>query len=116
MGIWDDVYLVFSTNVFIQQVTIRQQVAEHTATVTTHVEVNARQGCSARLRVILAGETFDAEPLVVERLVEVSPGTSHHQLELAVPQPRLWWPWDCGRPDLYRMTIEVRNGAEISER
>jgi beta-mannosidase len=40
-------------------------------------------------------------------------GTNHHTLDIAVPQPRLWWPWDHGRPDLYRLTIEIRDSEQV---
>ncbi|MFN2167029.1 MAG: glycoside hydrolase family 2 protein, partial [Anaerolineae bacterium] len=30
-----------------------------------------------------------------------------------VPEPQLWWPWDHGRPDLYRLQVEVRDGRQV---
>ncbi len=62
---------------------------------------------------VVSGETFASEPLVAEHGLELTPDSQPCRVEVAVPQPRLWWPWDNGRPDLYRLTVEVLDGDRV---
>jgi beta-mannosidase len=107
MGIWDDVYVVVSGDAFIRDAAAQQQWMGDAVALAVIIEVDAHQGRTVRLRCTLAGATFESEPQSVERVVELTTGISRHCVELAVSQPRLWWPWDHGRPDLYRLTTEV---------
>ena len=107
MGIWDDVYIVSSQAVFIQDIAVRARVDGSRASVRVAVEIDSRLTASVRIRTCLAGETFDAEPIVVEQVVDLAPGANRYQIEIEVPEPRLWWPWDQGRPDLYRVRVEA---------
>ena len=110
MGIWDDVYAIASGDAFIRDVEVTQQLGQDQAQLAITVEVDARVSRTALLRCTLAGESFDATPVVVKRTIEAESGTTHHNLELQVPEPHLWWPWDQGSPDLYRLTVEVWDG------
>ena len=36
--------------------------------------------------------------------------------EMDVPEPRLWWPWDHGQPDLYTLTVKAqRQGHTLDD-
>jgi beta-mannosidase len=107
MGIWDNVSLVLSEDAFIQHVATRQRATEGGNSLAASLEIDARRALRARLRCTLTGATFDSELLEAERLVDLPVGGGRHTVEVEVPQPRLWWPWDQGRPDLYRLVIEV---------
>ncbi len=113
MGIWDDVYAVLSGDVFIREVVARPQLVGSEAWLSIEVELDARTDHSLYLRCTLTGETFDAEPVLVVAPVELAAGTRRQALEFTVPQPRLWWPWDHGRPDLYRLAVEVWDGDQL---
>jgi len=113
MGLWDDVTLVVSDDVLIRTIAARPSFAGAGVTLAVEVEIDARLPRPARIRISLAGETFAGEPLVVENAVELTPGSNPYHAEMAVPQPRLWWPWDHGRPDLYRLTVEVLEGDRV---
>ena len=43
---------------------------------------------------------------------QLVPGTSEHELWVAVDEPRLWWPWDMGEQNLYRFTVTATAGAD----
>jgi beta-mannosidase len=113
MGLWDDVSLVVSDNIFIRDVAARALFTGDGVTLVAEVEIDARLPHPARMRCSLSGETFAGEPLVAGCAVELTPGIHLYRAELAVPQPRLWWPWDHGRPDLYRLTVEVLDGDQV---
>jgi beta-mannosidase len=112
MGIWDDVYLVLSGDVFIRDIAVRPRVTASEATLDVEVELDAQAARTAQLRCSLLGETFEGEPLSVAGPVDLAPGANRCPVRLTVPEPHLWWPWDHGHPDLYRLTIEVRDGDQ----
>jgi beta-mannosidase len=113
MGMWDDVTLIVSDDVFIRDVAATPSFTGEGVTLVIEVEIDARLPRLARIRYSLSGETFAGEPLVAEHALELTPGIHPYRAELAVPQPRLWWPWDHGRPDLYRLTVEVLDGDRV---
>jgi beta-mannosidase len=61
----------------------------------------------------LQGETFQGIAAVTSRQIHVVAGLNRYAFELGVERPRLWWPWDHGRPDLYRLIIEVRQEGQL---
>jgi beta-mannosidase len=113
LGIWDDVYAVVSGEVFIHDVVAQQQWSGDGVWLAIEAELDAQRSCRVMMRCTLASETFGGQPLVAEQLVDLAPGTSRHSVELVVPEPRLWWPWDHGRPDLYRLSVEVVAGDHV---
>lgn len=113
MGIWDDVFLVISEEVFIQEVQIGQQVTGDSATISIKVRVDTRHGGPALFRFSLTGETFESHGVVAEQRVHLRPDSSSHSATLVVPQPRLWWPWDHGVPNLYRLNITVWHDGRL---
>ncbi len=110
MGIWDDVYAIVSGDAFIRDIEVAQQLGEGEAQLAIGVDVDARAAQTALLRCTLTGEGFDATPVVVGRSIELERDGCHYSLELHVPKPHLWWPWDQGSPDLYSLTVEVWDG------
>jgi beta-mannosidase len=107
MGVWDDVYVAVSGAVAIRDLATRSKLLERAALLTLYLDLDASRSLPVRIRSTLRGETFDAPPLVFEQSASLEEGRSHHMLELMVPHPRLWWPWDHGSPHLYRLTVEV---------
>jgi beta-mannosidase len=116
MGIWDSVSLVVTGDAFIRHVATRPWASAQGNSLTGSMEIDARRALRARLRWTLTGATFDSEILEAEQLVDLHAGCGRHTVELEVPRPRLWWPWDQGRPDLYRLAVEVWDGDRLLDR
>ena len=113
MGIWDDVYAIASDEVFIRDLIVRQQGTGEGIVLAIQVEIDALQERSVQLRCTLTGETFQSDTLTAEPIVGLVSGGQHCTVELAVPEPRLWWPWDHGRANLYRLDVQVKAGDQI---
>jgi beta-mannosidase len=113
MGIWDDVSAIVTGDPFIQDVTLAQRLIGDGALVTVEIELDAASPRTAEIRCTLAGETFEDPPTTLRQPVEMVPGVNRHSLELTLSQPRLWWPWDQGCPDLYRIKVEVSDGDHV---
>jgi beta-mannosidase len=110
MGIWDDVYAVVSGEVYIRHVQARQEWSDDRVALAVQIDLDARKTCRPTVRCSLTGETFQGDPVTVERAIELAPGTGTCTLEMQLVAPRLWWPWDHGRPHLYRLTVEAWDG------
>ncbi len=112
-GVWDDVYLVRTDGVFLRDATVEIEFLDRKAHLAVVVEIDALDAGPVRLCCSLAGETFEAEPVSVEQVCDLPTGTSRHFLRMVVPEPHLWWPWDQGQPDLYRLTVEAWQGDSL---
>lgn len=110
MGIWDDVHAIVSGGVFIRGVAATPLGSSGAAALDISAELDSDDDRQVSIRCTLEGETFDSQPLILERSVELSPGVSSHSVTMAVGSPELWWPWDHGHPNLYRLTVEIRDG------
>jgi len=110
MGIWDDVVAVASEDAFIRDVEVRQEHKDGRVRLSIGIEVDARTAQPAQLRCELSGESFEAEPIVVQQVADLRRGAGHYTLDLHVPEPRLWWPWDHGDSAQYCLTVDVRDG------
>jgi beta-mannosidase len=60
-----------------------------------------------RWQVTLAPRTFSGQ--AVRWSFPAAPGA--RQVELPVQNPRLWWTWDLGRPDLYSLDVRLADAA-----
>ncbi len=110
-GVWDEVYLQLSGPVCIRSVAVQSAFEAQAATVQVSVELDATRAGPISLRATLEGVGFEDEPVQGERWFDLPLGTGQHTLCLRVPEPRLWWPWDHGAPDQYRLRVEVRAGS-----
>jgi beta-mannosidase len=113
MGIWDDVYAIISQRVFIQDAIVSQSIGDGQARLSVDVIIDSDSEGVVQLECTLKGETFQGTAAVVHQPVNVVTGRSRHTVELLVEQPRLWWPWDHGRPDLYQLVIEAWQGDHL---
>jgi beta-mannosidase len=113
MGIWDDVHVIISQSVFIEDATVSQTTVGDQVRLSIDIALDTICEGAVRLECRLQGETFEGTAAVFSQPVHLVAGTNHQTLELDVDQPRLWWPWDHGRPDLYRLLIEVWQGDRL---
>jgi beta-mannosidase len=47
----------------------------------------------------------------VKFTVNAAPGISRAKTEVTVPNPRLWWSWDYGKPSLYELSADLKSGS-----
>jgi beta-mannosidase len=51
-------------------------------------------------------ETFEGNPVEFSAQLVVAPGRTETRTRFTLADPRPWWTWDTGRPDLYRFVVE----------
>ncbi len=61
---------------------------------------------STSTTISIAPETFEGRAQTFEVALDVPPGQSETTVTLAVGDPELWWTWDLGEQNLYRLRAE----------
>ena len=62
-------------------------------------------GWQGILNGVIAPENFRGQSFHFEHEVNCAGGGTEVRLEMAIPDPHLWWPMDYGDPDFYRLTL-----------
>ncbi len=116
IGIWREVRMVASGAVHIDnafarttlsndytQANVAMEVTLDNATTTPHtMEVTAT----------IEGKNFASKPQTVKFTCEVPTGKHTFIHNMEVNDPQLWWPWDMGKPNLYKASIVVNEGKK----
>ncbi|HLW87569.1 MAG TPA: glycoside hydrolase family 2 protein [Terriglobales bacterium] len=121
MGIFRDVEVLASGPVALRYPTVISKV-DSPGNDAAHVTVTAllKNATQRRVRGILRGHL---ESIDVAQEVELAPGESKDividpasfpQLNLA--HPRLWWPAQMGKPELYKLDLEFEVDGRVSDR
>jgi beta-mannosidase len=79
------------------------------ASVSFALEFTSLESGVVNWSAVVAPETFAGQPVTLAGTLPVRRGWNRLGSAVSVPDPRLWWTWDHGRPDLYRFTLEMRH-------
>ena len=107
IGIWRPVWLQVCSDVTIERIDhdVEEDPYDHSAHVRLRLYVHSdrSEGFQGVLQVYLAGETSEGVRVDEFSSAEVLPGDHVIEQRVRIPDPHWWWPWDLGRPDLYRL-------------
>lgn len=78
-----------------------------TAAVGFDLEFSAVAEGKLTWNVTVTPETFEGEAVTLSGSQPVRRGWNRLASGLVLPDPRFWWTWDHGRPDLYRFRLEL---------
>lgn len=118
-GIWRPVRLVASGPVRIDDLYVKSEIQDD-GSADVHVEVTLENHATEAKQVVvpitLQGKNFGGPSVNSEIRGRIEPGL--HTLNATVPivEPRLWWPWDLGKPNLYTAAISVEEGSSVHDR
>ncbi len=121
MGLWRDVYLSDSGPVALRYPTVATKLnppANDRAELTVTAQV--KNGTSQPVKGALKGQI---ENVSFEQEVELGPNETKDVTfipdkfeQLVFANPRLWWPAQMGKPNLYPLTMEFEVGDAVSDR
>ena len=125
-GLWQDVVLHATRDFMLgdaQVITALPQVDNSVADVSIEVPVTnlSRAPLRATVRATISRRDGDMKPIRVSKDVTLTPGeqsvrfTSADFAALKLQHPKLWWPNGYGAPDLHELTLEVLQGAQLSD-
>lgn len=110
-GIWRPVRLEAWDALRIEDFHIRQdRIAKDSASVTAEVEIEAAQATTATLTVeyvSASGKVSNAGA----HTAQLSAGTNHVEIPIAIAAPELWFPTGYGRQDRYRFSASIQLGS-----
>ncbi len=111
MGIWKPIRLVATGPLRIDDVYPASEIHEDgSATVRVQVRLadhRLAETGNARVRVTVRGKGFDAGPYVAEVSLPAVRGQAMATVPVKVPNAKLWWPWELGRPNRHVVETSV---------
>jgi exo-1,4-beta-D-glucosaminidase len=126
MGLWRDVTITTSGPVALRYPTVISTVepppADSSADYKAHLTVTARltNATGQPVKGTLKGRIEKAE---FSQEVELGPGESkdvafapEQSSQLNLDHPRLWWPAQMGKPELYSLNLEFAVDGKVSDR
>jgi beta-mannosidase len=119
-GIWNDVSLTVSDFVTVDDLRLRATwpftvTVGADATVHAHVSLrnHADVSVEATVALTLTPRNFAGDEIAVSRqTVKLTRGKKEVELKGVAPNPRLWWPWDRGEPNLYTARVTVTSDGD----
>jgi beta-mannosidase len=114
MGLWDDVALFVTRSVFLRDAWIKAHPENNGAHVTVLLTIDSdtAQEVLARLEV-RSREGFGSQVWHQGFPLRLNGGQQTTDVEFALPDARLWQPWDRGEPCLYDLTVQIERDGEV---
>jgi beta-mannosidase len=110
LGIWRPVWLLLDEGISIDRVRIQTQIDGEVRIETTVTNTGA-QTWRGTLRLKISGENHDGPGVSAMVAVLLPTGTRTVEHTMSIPEVRLWWPWDHGDPNLYRLEASIHDSA-----
>ena len=121
MGLWREVYLTTSGPVALRYPTVVSKLnlpANDNArlTVTARLKNGTNHTVQGKLKGQIENVTFEQEVELGSNESKDITFTPEQYSQLVFANPRLWWPAQMGKPNLYPLTMQFESGSSISDR
>jgi beta-mannosidase len=107
LGITRPVRLVASGPAVVRDIAVDTRLTESGAEVEAQLEIDG-PASGLRWELTLTPRNFSSND---RRQVRVAASPGAQRVVIAVDDPRLWWTWDHGRPNLYTLEVRLIDGA-----
>jgi beta-mannosidase len=115
-GLWLPVELVATGAVRIKETLLHTNAAgAELAELAFRATLDAAAPGDVTLRWSFAPQNFAGAVQTIEQRRSLPAGEAEVAGVLQLSDPQLWWPHDMGHPSLYRVTLEVLMGGEVSD-
>ncbi len=121
MGIWRSVYITATGSVEIRypHIVSALTLGAHPSaalTVTATLRNATAQPVSGVIEGTIGTVKFQRKVTLAASGTERLGFTPKDFPQLRFARPRLWWPWELGKPNLYRLTLDFRVAGSVSDR
>jgi len=119
IGIWRPVKLLISGALTVSRIFVMPKLLEEReAELTLRLMLTNYAGVpkSAKVKIRIEGETFHGLVAEEELTETLQPGAQEIIRTYRVSNPRLWWPWDQGSPDLHKVTVTLTADDKVSDK
>ena len=116
-GIWNNVKLLLSRDIYIDSMEVTSFVVLE--------KMNAKVLCKLRifnttdeikkvnLQAVLSPDNFPGRSDSNGSTHYLVPGLSEKDIWIEIKSPQLWWPWDMGKQNLYKISLKVAENSHI---
>jgi exo-1,4-beta-D-glucosaminidase len=120
MGLWREVYLTTSGPVALRYPTVVSKLnppANDSAqlTVTAQLKNSTNQPVKGKLIGQIEAVKFEQDVELAPNEVKDVTFTPDKFQQLVLANPRLWWPTQMGKPNLYPLTMEFESNGAVSD-
>jgi exo-1,4-beta-D-glucosaminidase len=121
MGLWGPVYLTDSGPIALRHVYVKPalevpSLSSADLTVIADVWNATDRAVTGTLRGTIENIRFSTPVSLAAQEKKTIRITPAQEPSLHVKNPRVWWPYRMGTPELYRARVEVESGGAISDR
>ncbi len=120
MGLWSEVYLASSGPVALRYPTVVSKLnlpADNSAqlTVTAQLKNSTDRPVKGKLKGLIERVDFEQEIELAPNQIKDVSFTSDQFPQLTFSNPRLWWPAQMGKPNLYPLTMTFEVNGAVSD-
>ncbi|MBW2980173.1 hypothetical protein KY360_02030 [Candidatus Woesearchaeota archaeon] len=115
-GIWNSVELMITSNIvrprraYLHATSISKKRAE----IKCEVKFFLKKEAEFELKTIFEPLNFKGRTISFPtKTIKEQRGFQGTQFTLEVKNPKLWWPWDHGFPNMYKVTFQIIHGGKI---
>jgi beta-mannosidase len=111
-GIWGSVSLQITDRVAITQQQVTPKLTPNLHQGTAHLDLTIINSTPTAQKVKLSTQlqpaNFSERPdAPIVRTSILQPGVNHLSIDIPKNRPHLWWTWEHGRPDLYKLKTQI---------
>jgi exo-1,4-beta-D-glucosaminidase len=118
MGLWREVFLTTTGPVALRYPTVVSKLNATDGaqlTVTAQLKNGSSRPVKGKLRGQIESVSFSQEVVLAPNESKDVIFTPDHFPQLVFSNPRLWWPAQMGKPNLYPLTMEFEVGGAVSD-
>lgn len=111
MGIWQPIYLCESGSVIIKNPYVKSQISSDLEEARISIDFTVENTSDRHEFVTIQGKI---ESLKLSKTIEIAPYekrvislTSESFKQLTIINPRIWWPYQLGSPELYELNLKL---------
>lgn len=118
-GIWNEVKLIATGWIYIENALVKPEFSEDFSKVKIDFECLVNNLSSSQkeadLKISFKGKNFSSDITYLKKSVSIQPGESKVVLSATLKNPKLWWTWDHGNPNLYEASISIETDGSASD-
>ncbi len=106
-GIWNDVLLYFGYKIYLENIKITSAltVSKNKAAVSIKIKYLSAESSTEKIKINFKITSPDNETKVYQKFFQFGAVKGELNYRMEINGPQLWWSWDLGKPNLYRITI-----------
>ncbi len=111
LGIWRPVSLLLDQGISLDHIRIQTEL-DGTIALRLTVTNAKSETWDGRLNLDIEPDNHDGQGVQTTIAIEIPPGIHVRDFTVRVAEPRLWWPWEHGLPNLYRLTAHLQAASD----